>query len=220
MTIKAPAELTYSGEGKPATVTASSDWQGPAASEITISYIKTGKYCPENLENDALPSNAGEYTASITVGEGNMAATASVKYTIQKANPVVTEWPTLSASVYVNSEATLTGGSGKGTFAFKADAAKSWDSAGSKTTTIVYTPTYTNNYKKQTQNMETARASALDHPCDELQVDDMAEQSSVLWLARKPPAPCLGKQLHIHPHVLCSLQAKVPFPPNEAYPQV
>ena len=152
VTIKAPAELTYSGEGKPATVTASSDWQGPAASEITISYIKTGKYGPENLENDALPTNAGEYTASITVGEGNKAATASVKYTIQKANPVVTEWPTLSAPVYVNSEATLTGGSGKGTFAFKADAAKSWDSAGRKTTTIVFTPTDTNNYNELTQD--------------------------------------------------------------------
>lgn len=152
VTIKAPAELTYSGEGKPATVTASSDWQGPAASGITISYIKTGKYGPENLENDALPTNAGEYTASITVGEGNNAATASVKYTIQKANPVVTDWPTLSAPVYVNSEATLTGGNGEGTFAFKAGAAKSWDSAGSKTTAVVFTPTYTNNYNELTQD--------------------------------------------------------------------
>ena len=148
VTIKAPAELTYSGEGKPATVTASSDWQGLAASGITISYIKTGTYGQQMLENGALPTDAGEYTASITVGE----ATASVKYTIQKANPVVTEWPTLSASVYVNSEATLTGGSGEGTFAFKAGAAKSWDSAGSKTTTIVFTPTDTNNYKELTQD--------------------------------------------------------------------
>ena len=152
VTIAAPAELTYSGEGKPATVTASSDWQGPAASEITISYIKTGKYGPENLENDALPTKAGEYTASITVGEGNKAATASVKYTIQKANPVVTDWPKLSAPVYVNSEATLTGGNGEGTFAFKADAAKFWDSAGSKTTTVVFTPTNTNNYNELTQD--------------------------------------------------------------------
>ena len=152
VTINAPAELTYSGEGKPATVTASSDWQGPAASEITISYIKTGKYGPEKLENDALPTKAGEYTASITVGEGNKAATASVKYTIQKADPVVTKWPTLSASVYVNSEATLTGGSGEGTFDFKAGAAKSWDSAGSKTTTIVFTPTDTNNYNELTKD--------------------------------------------------------------------
>ena len=86
------------------------------------------------------------------MGEGNKAATASVKYTIQKADPVVTEWPKLSAPVYVNSEATLTGGSGEGTFDFKAGAAKSWDSAGSKTTTIVFTPTDTNNYKELTQD--------------------------------------------------------------------
>ena len=83
VTIKAPAELTYSGEGKPATVTASSDWQGPAASGVTISYTKMGMYGPEALENGALPTNAGEYTASIKVGE----ATASVTYTIGKATP-------------------------------------------------------------------------------------------------------------------------------------
>ena len=55
VTIKAPAELTYSGEGKPATVTASSDWQGLAASGITISYIKTGMYGPEKLEKRRAP---------------------------------------------------------------------------------------------------------------------------------------------------------------------
>ena len=83
VTIKAPAELTYSGEGKPATVTASSDWQGLAASGITISYIKTGMYGSEKLGNGALPTYAGTYTASITLGE----ATASVTYTIGKATP-------------------------------------------------------------------------------------------------------------------------------------
>ena len=83
VTIAAPAELTYSGEGKPATVTASSDWQGLAASGITISYIKTGMYGPEKLKNGTLPTNAGTYTASITLGE----ATASVTYTIGKATP-------------------------------------------------------------------------------------------------------------------------------------
>ena len=86
VTIAAPAELTYNGEGKPATVTASSDWKGPAVSGITISYIKTGKYGPETLENDALPTNAGTYTASITLGK----ATASVEYTIAKAALTVT----------------------------------------------------------------------------------------------------------------------------------
>ena len=88
VTIKAPAELTYSGEGKPATVTASSDWQGPAASGITISYIKTGTYGQQILENGALPTNAGTYTASITVGD----ATASVEYTIQRADPKASDF--------------------------------------------------------------------------------------------------------------------------------
>ena len=86
VTIAAPAELTYSGEGKPAKVTASSDWQGPAARKITISYIKAGKYGQEKLENGALPTNVGIYTASITLGE----ATVSVEYTIEKATLTVT----------------------------------------------------------------------------------------------------------------------------------
>ena len=147
VTINAPAAdtLTYNGKQKAATVT-SSDWKGVAIDTIAVAYAQNGKTL------SSAPTGAGEYTASITVGEGNNAATASVKYTIQKANPVVTDWPTLSAPVYVNSEATLTGGSGEGTFDFKAGAAKSWDSAGSKTTTIVFTPTDTNNYKELTQD--------------------------------------------------------------------
>ena len=143
VTINAPAAdtLTYNGKQKAATVT-SSDWKGVAIDTIAVAYAQNGNTLP------SAPTDAGEYTASITLDN----ATASVKYTIQKANPVVTEWPTLSAPVYVNSEATLTGGSGEGTFAFKADAAKSWDSAGSKTTTIVFTPTNTNNYNELTKD--------------------------------------------------------------------
>ena len=80
VTIAAPAELTYSGEAKPATVTASSDWQGPAASGITISYEKTGTYGQQILENGALPTNAGTYTASITLkGADGQTAPASVE---------------------------------------------------------------------------------------------------------------------------------------------
>ena len=144
-TISAPAAntLTYDGSAKEATAkldAVSGVTSLPTAGDIT--YTQNGKTLP------SAPVNAGEYTASITVGN----ATASVEYTIAKANPVVTEWPTISASVYVNSEATLTGGSGAGTFAFKAGAAKSWDSAGSKTTTIVFTPTDTNNYNELTQD--------------------------------------------------------------------
>ena len=144
-TISAPAAntLTYDGSAKEATAkldAVSGVTSLPTAGDIT--YTQNGKTLP------SAPVNAGEYTASITVGN----ATASVEYTIAKANPVVTEWPTISASVYVNSEATLTGGSGAGTFAFKAGAAKSWNSAGNKTTTVVFTPTDTNNYKELTRD--------------------------------------------------------------------
>lgn len=148
-TISAPDAdtMTYDGNAKKATakLDAVSGVTGlPAVGSIT--------YTQNGTALDSAPVNAGEYTASITVGEGNNAVTASVEYTIQKADPVVTEWPTLSAPVYVNSEATLTGGNGEGTFAFKADAAKFWDSAGSKTTTVVFTPTNTNNYNELTQD--------------------------------------------------------------------
>ena len=144
-TISAPAAntLTYDGSTKEATAkldAVSGVTSLPTAGDIT--YTQNGKTLP------SAPVTAGEYTASITVGN----ATASVEYTIAKANPVVTEWPTISASVYVNSEATLTGGSGVGTFAFKAGAAKSWNSAGNKTTTVVFTPTDTNNYKELTRD--------------------------------------------------------------------
>ena len=77
VTIAAPDELTYSGEGKPATVTASSDWQGLAVNEDAITYTKDG------ISLEAAPTDAGTYTASITLGE----ATASVTYTIGKATP-------------------------------------------------------------------------------------------------------------------------------------
>ena len=91
VTIKAPTELTYSGEVKPAVVTASSDWQGPAESDISIGYIKMGSYGLEGLENGARPTNAGTYTASITLkGADGQTATASVEYTIAKATLTVT----------------------------------------------------------------------------------------------------------------------------------
>ena len=146
VTINKPAHTTYGdGQSEKATLTGNS-WQGLAVNEDAITYTKGG------TPLGAAPTDAGTYTASITLGEGKNTATANVEYTIQKADPVVTGWPTLSAPVYVNDKATLTGGSGEGTFAFKTGAAKSWDSAGSKTTTVVFTPTDTNNYNELTQD--------------------------------------------------------------------
>ena len=86
VTINKPAHTTYGdGQSEKATLTENS-WQGPAVSDISIGYIKMGTYGPEKLENGALLTNAGTYTASITVGD----ATAGVKYTIDKATLTVT----------------------------------------------------------------------------------------------------------------------------------
>ena len=90
ITIEAPAStLTYDGTGKEARVT-KTQWSG----DVSISYkVKTGD--GENAwgalpENTAAPTNAGTYTANITLtGADRKTATASVEYTIEKAAPTV-----------------------------------------------------------------------------------------------------------------------------------
>ncbi len=86
VTINKPAHTTYGdGQSENATLT-ENNWQGLAVDEIAITYKKG---------NEALtsaPTNAGEYTASITLGEGGNAKTASVEYSIEKATPRVVSW--------------------------------------------------------------------------------------------------------------------------------
>jgi len=64
-------------------VTVSNDWLGASADNIRITY-KQGE-----TTLSAAPTNAGTYTAGITVGEGGGAVTASVEYTIEKADLAV-----------------------------------------------------------------------------------------------------------------------------------
>ena len=83
VTLQAPDEstLTYDGNGKAATVTASSNWQGPAVSGITIGYTYEVNGHPTMLSPGEAPINARAYTASITLGGKEV----SVQYTINKA---------------------------------------------------------------------------------------------------------------------------------------
>ena len=78
VTIAAPeaGTLTYDGSPKAAAVTVSNDWLGASAENIRITY-KQGE-----TTLSAAPTDAGTYTAGITVGEGKGAVTASVEYTI------------------------------------------------------------------------------------------------------------------------------------------
>lgn len=79
--------LIYDGNEHTATVNKSQDWQGDTVAEADIKYTKDG----DNTVTGN-PKDAGTYTASITVGEGKNAATASVEYTIKKAIPTATDF--------------------------------------------------------------------------------------------------------------------------------
>ena len=70
-TIAAPAELTYDGSAKVATVTTTSGWEGTAPTPV--------------YSSNSAPINAGTYTAKITAGD----ATASVDFTITQAKPTI-----------------------------------------------------------------------------------------------------------------------------------
>ena len=83
VTIQAPTDLTYNGTAKAARLT-KTGWTAADVGEIT--YQKDGSAL------SAAPVDAGTYTAGITVGEGNKAATASVKYTIQRADPKASDF--------------------------------------------------------------------------------------------------------------------------------
>ena len=71
------AGVTYDGNSHAATVT-NNAWQ---AGSYTVTYKNSSN---ENLE--VAPTNAGEYTATLTVGTGENVATVSVDYTIAPAN--------------------------------------------------------------------------------------------------------------------------------------
>ena len=82
VTINKPAHTTYGdGQSERATLTENS-WQGLTASKITITYTKG------STSLEAAPTDAGTYTASITVG----GQTASVVYTIQRADPKASDF--------------------------------------------------------------------------------------------------------------------------------
>ncbi|MBU5433269.1 S-layer homology domain-containing protein [Intestinimonas sp. MSJ-38] len=83
VTINKPAHTTY-GDGNEAAATVTGSIPGVTAP--TITYTKGG------TPLEAAPTDAGTYTASITLGEGGNAKTASVVYTIAKATPTASDF--------------------------------------------------------------------------------------------------------------------------------
>ena len=83
ITVVAPTELTYNGSAKVATITGAID----GVTNPTITYTPAGN-----------PVNAGNYTASITLGS----ATASVSFTIAKAASALTTTPAAKTDLIAN----------------------------------------------------------------------------------------------------------------------
>ncbi|SEG00250.1 hypothetical protein SAMN04487934_10671, partial [Eubacterium ruminantium] len=74
LTISEPEDLAYDGEAKEATLSDYSEEAFPVVSDI--------EYYQGETKLESAPVNEGTYTAKITVGEGEMAVTASVDFVI------------------------------------------------------------------------------------------------------------------------------------------
>ena len=112
LTINVPELTAFGGEGSPeVTITGNIDGVTPS-----IVYKKGD----DTL--DAAPTDAGDYTVEVTVGEGDKAVTAKESYTIAQAETTVSNLPSASAITYGQklSDSKLTGGDETGTFTWKA----------------------------------------------------------------------------------------------------
>ncbi|MBR2278258.1 MAG: Ig-like domain-containing protein [Eubacterium sp.] len=132
LTIAAPDNLTYDKSAKAAVITDANAIRGTAKVQYQT---KNGSTYGEATET--APTNAGTYKASITVG----GATASVEYTIAKADPTYTA-PTGLTATYGQTLADVTLPTGW----TWADNTASVGSAGTNTFKANFTPADTANY--------------------------------------------------------------------------
>ena len=97
-----PTGLIYDGAEKTAKLEKPT-WKGDTVAEADIKYTK-------DVDNTFTgnPKDAGTYTASITVGEGENAATASVKYTIAQAELTIDSVTVASKTYNGSADAEIT----------------------------------------------------------------------------------------------------------------
>ena len=134
------SNAVYDRSSKAATVTAN-DWKGDAVDSIKVTY--TGRN--ETTYNSAVaPTNVGDYTASITLGEGENAKTASVEYSITQATPEYTV-PTGLTAKYGQTLADISLPTGWAWMDSTLSVGDVSDAA--KTFKAKFTPADTNNYK-------------------------------------------------------------------------
>lgn len=136
--------LTYDSSPKAAAVAVSNDWPGANADNIHITYKQGETTLP------TAPTDAGTYTAGITVGEGEGAVTASVEYTIAPKELTDPTIEIASGSVYDGNAKTpnVTVKDGENTID-PSEYAVSYDNnvnAGENTATVTITDNANGNY--------------------------------------------------------------------------
>ena len=141
ITLTPPASLTYTGEAKAYTASAT----GVAGFTYSYSGRAGTVYGPSSVA----PTYAGDYTVTATVADPNSQGSKSLDFTVAKVVPVITAVPTATALTFGQTLAssTLSGGTASvpGSFAFR-DSTLQVNAAGSIPQDFVFTPTDTVNY--------------------------------------------------------------------------
>lgn len=150
LTIVAPTRTTYNDQNSAsATLTGLSGFNAATGLSIAASSIKyEGRGDTAYEESSTAPTDAGTYTAKITAGE----ATASVDYSIAKADPIA-DAPTGLTATYGQTlnDVTISNPSGNtaGTWAWVNDSTTSVGSVGDHTFAANFTPSDTTNYNSK-----------------------------------------------------------------------
>ncbi len=141
---------TYGGVLPAPSVTAN-----PGNGSVTYYYTDTDTASGGTEWKDMTPTtlNAGTYYLYAQIAESanyNACTTSAMRFTVEKATPAVTAWPTVDGTVYVNdpalTDSRLTGGAAavKGTFSLNGD--KTWTTSGVQTAALLFTPDDQVNY--------------------------------------------------------------------------
>ena len=122
---------------------------------FNFSYSYAGRAGTTYAARSSAPTNAGNYTLTVTSTDPNYSASKSVDFTIAKATPtltslplaaIITEGQALSAASLSNGGASV-----NGTFAFSSPSYV--PGAGVSTQSLTFTPTDSNNYNTVTASM-------------------------------------------------------------------
>ena len=141
-----------------------------------------------SITDTTIPPSAGPYTTTVlftpTDSRNYSTATGNITITVNKISTTITELPTATLQYGGSANAaTLTGGSGSVPGSFSIPDITVPPSAGSFTTTVLFTPTYRNNYFEANSNITItvtkAPTSITELPSAILQYGDSANLATL-----------------------------------------